>query len=335
MPWMGQSLRSLLRRTGSGLLALLALSGCAAERALAPLQAYRLRTIELPLDNSALVLAFAPNSVGLDDAQLEAWVTSGARAVTAYYGRFPIPRVQVMVDAADGDGPQSGTAFGFTPPVIRMTIGRSTQPEDLARDWMMTHEMVHLAFPRLAQKHHWLEEGLATYVEPIARVQAGQLPPEQVWRDLMHGLPYGLPQPGDQGLDNTPTWGRTYWGGALYCLLAEIEIRQLTDNRRGLQDALRGVVQAGGTIGSIWSIEQALEAGDHATSVNVLMQLYARMRAAPVDVDLPELWRVLGVRLVDGNIVFDDEAPLASIRKAITALPSTPAPSTANGRNGS
>jgi hypothetical protein len=313
------------RARGIGiLLVLLAASGCAThDPALAPLQAYRMHTIELPVEDATLVLAYAPRSVDLEPAQLETWVKESARAVGAYYGRFPVARAQVVVDAADGDGPQAGTAFGFTPPVIRMTIGRATRAEDLARDWMLTHEMVHLAFPRLAQRHHWLEEGLATYVEPIARVQAGQLPPEQVWSDLLHGLHYGLPQAGDRGLDHTPTWGRTYWGGALYCLLAEIEIRQLTDNRRGLQHALRGVLDAGGTIGAIWPIEQALETADRAVGADVLTRLYAQMRDEPVEVDLPDLWRRLGVGLVDGAIVFDDEAPLAPLRRAITS-PSNP-----------
>lgn len=73
----------------------------------------------------------------------------------------------------------------------------------------MAHEMVHLAFPRVARKHHWIEEGLATYVEPWARLGIGQLTVERVWKDLLKGLPKGLPRHGDQGLDHTPTWGRT------------------------------------------------------------------------------------------------------------------------------
>ena len=44
-------------------------------------------------------------------------------------------------------------------------------------------------------------------------------------------------QGGGFGLDNTHTWGRTYWGGAMFCLLADVEIRRRTHNRRGLQDA--------------------------------------------------------------------------------------------------
>ena len=104
---------------------------------------------------------------------------------------------------------------------------------DFTDDWVLTHEMVHLAFPSVPEEHHWIEEGSATYIEPIARARAGDLTPEKVWGDLVDGLPQGLPQPGDRGLDFTPTWGRTYWGGALFCLLADIEIRKRTANQEG------------------------------------------------------------------------------------------------------
>ena len=46
---------------------------------------------------------------------------------------------------------------------------------------------------------------------------------------MMRDMPKGLPQAGDQGLDNTATWGRKYWGGAMFCLLADIEIRKATE----------------------------------------------------------------------------------------------------------
>jgi len=58
-------------------------------------------------------------------------------------------------------------------------------------------------------RHHWIEEGLATYLEPVARAQGGQLDPRVVWSELAAGLPTGLPRAGDRGLDHTPTWGRT------------------------------------------------------------------------------------------------------------------------------
>lgn len=292
------------------------LSGCST---FAPLQAMRMHTLELPVHDSTVLITHQPRELGMHDADLERWVSDAARAVDAYYGRFPVHRVKVEVHAAEGRGAQTGITYGFGSPLIQMSVGRGSGEDDLSHDWMMTHEMVHLAFPRVAHEHHWLEEGIATYVEPIARAQSGQLSAARVWRDLVLSLPYGLPRPGDHGLDYTSTWGRTYWGGALFCLLADIEIRKRTSNRFGLQDALRGVLHDGGNIQSIWPLQRALERGDAAVGVPVLSELYERMRDTPVEIDLEALWQQLGVRVVGDTVEFDDYAPLASIRRAITA----------------
>jgi hypothetical protein len=169
------------------------------------------------------------------------------------------------------------------------------------------------------ERHHWVEEGLATYVEPIARARVGDLTPQKVWGDLVDGLPQGLPERGDRGLDSTPTWGRTYWGGALFCLLADIEIRKRTRNQKGLEDALRAILKAGGTIESDWQLLQAIDIGDNATGTPVLHELYDKMKATPVPVDLEGLWKELGVAKKDGLIRFNDSVPLAAIRRTITA----------------
>jgi predicted metalloprotease with PDZ domain len=165
----------------------------------------------------------------------------------------------------------------------------------------------------------WLEEGLATYVEPLARARAGLLSDERVWRSFLRGMPNGLPRAGDRGLDHTPTWGRRYWGGAIFCLLADLEIRRRTDNRRSLDDAVRGIVAAGGNIAVRWPLARALAEGDRATGVPVLTELHAKMGAAPVPVDLEGLWKRLGVSLRGRSVAFDDTAPLAAVRRAMTS----------------
>ena len=58
--------------------------------------------------------------------------------------------------------------------------------------------MVHTALPNVLWRHHWLEEGLATYVEPFARVRAGLLSEEDAWAGLAEGLPHGLPGAGEE-----------------------------------------------------------------------------------------------------------------------------------------
>src|SRR5262249_23548323 len=145
--------------------------------------------------------------------------------------------------------------------MIRIDVGDGTTLADLHEDWMMTHEMVHLTFPSVPGDHHWIEEGTATYVEPIARIRAGYLTEPQVWGDVARDMWQGLPERGDRGLDNTDTWGRTYWGGAMFCLLADVEIHKRTHNQKGLQTALRGILEAGGNITEDWDIEKVLKVG--------------------------------------------------------------------------
>jgi hypothetical protein len=66
-------------------------------------------------------------------------------------------------------------------------------------------------------------------------------------------------------------------------------------------------------------IEPVLRTGDAAVGVPVLSELYARMKDAPYPVDLDALWRRLGVRLEGHDVRFDDDAPLAAVRRALTA----------------
>jgi hypothetical protein len=247
------------------------------------------------------------------------WITISAKAVTIYYQKFPVRNVQIRISFFDGRGARAGHTEGWDGPRIRIAVGTSSTRSDFAQDWMMTHEMVHLGFPSVAEEHHWIEEGSATYVEPIARARAGDLTPEKVWGDLVDGLPKGLPDLGDHGLDFTPTWGRTYWGGALFCLLADIEIRKRSGNRKGLEDALRAIVAAGGNIESQWPLIKTMRIGDDATGVPVLGELYEKMKASPSPVDLNALWKELGVERKEGRLRFNDSAPLATIRRTITS----------------
>ena len=286
--------------------------------ALTPLFASPSRAVPIEIGGGKIDVVFESNEPGFPRVLALEWITTAARAVTKYYGRYPVAHAVVRVRPVAGDWIGSGKTFGTSDGgVITVSVGRSTSAASFHSDWMMTHEMVHLAFPSVADEHHWIEEGLATYVEPIARVEVGNLTATQVWSDVMRDLPQGLPAAGDRGLDFTHTWGRTYWGGALFCLLADVEIHQRTANAKGLQDALRGILDAGGTISSDWNLERALRIGDDSTGVPVLQELYAQMRNAPHPVDLDQLWRELGIERQGTTVILHDDAPLAGARKAI------------------
>jgi hypothetical protein len=253
---------------------------------------------------------------GKKDMLLE-WVVYSADTVSRYYGRFPVDKVHIKVQVAGGHAVRFGQAFGGESPFVRVVVGEDVTPEALRSDWIMVHEMVHLAMADVPEANRWWLEGLSTYVESIARAQRGHLQEDFVWNGFYHRMPQGLPKVGDRGLDRTPTWGRTYWGGAMFCLLADVEIRKLTNNRKSLQDALRGVLDDGYSMQASATPMQIFESADRATGVAVLVPLYEKMKAAPYPVDLDQLWLQLGVGVENDEIVYDDEAPLAHIRKAM------------------
>jgi hypothetical protein len=283
--------------------------------------AYSKESAQLHAGRTPIDVVFSePVSPGLRSLMLD-WIGNAAHAVTTYHERFPVTRLKIRVKLVDGRGPSNGTTWNGL--LITVSVGRASTAADFADDWLMTHEMLHLVFPSVPEKHHWIEEGISTYVEPIARARAGQKSAESVWLEFASDMPQGLPESGDRGLDFTPAWGRVYWGGALFCLLADVEIRKRTHNLFGLEHALRAIVAVGGTIESEWKLERVIEIGDRATGVPVLRELYDRMKATPVPVDLDALWRELGVIRQGGKVTFDDTAPHAAVRKAIISTAAT------------
>src|SRR6516164_3846829 len=247
------------------------------------------------------------------------WVHRAGDAVCIYYGKFPVPHLRLDVRVGGGSGVHGGVTYPEGGGHISIALGADTTVAQLNDDWMLTHEMIHLAFPSMARKHHWIEEGISVYVEPIARVQAGQLSAEQMWHDVMRDMPQGEPEADDRGLDNTHTWGRTYWGGAMFCLVADVRVRQQTHNQKELQDALRGILADGGNITQDWEIERALAVGDKATGTTVLLDLYHEMRDKPDPIDLAAMRKQLGVqRAAKGPIQLAASAPWANVLAAIT-----------------
>ena len=264
-----------------------------------------------------LTVAFVPGELALSQQRILEWIRQGAGIVGAYYGGFPVDSARILVIPVTGAGIRNGTTFGYRGSATKIFIGSDTTEEHLRNDWVLIHEMVHFAFPDTDQSHLWFSEGQATYIESVARVQAGARRADEVWAELVAQMPKGMPKSGDEGLDNTHTWGRTYWGGAVFCLLADVEIHKRTHDKFGLQDALRAVVKAGGVNTQDWPLEKALQIGDAAVGVPVLQELYAKLGAAPGNIDLTQLWRDLGIAVSGDSVTYDDQAPLAATRKAI------------------
>jgi hypothetical protein len=272
----------------------------------------------LSIEGVTVHMAFDEREMaGGGDRVLE-WLRRSLHIVASYYDGFPVRELTLVVRVGDGARVAGGTTFGEPRPLIRLRIGRDVSARSLEDDWVLVHEMIHLALPDVGEEHAWLSEGLATYVEGIARARAGNRAIEDVWAEDVRSMPRGLPAPGDAGLDHTHTWGRTYWGGALFCLLADLDIRRETHNRQGLADALSAVARASGGLTVHWPIERVLAVGDRAVGVDVLERQYRRMKDQAVTTDLPALWRDLGVIPRGESVALSSDAPLAGLREALT-----------------
>lgn len=284
-----------------------------------PAQENNANAATLKISGATIDVTLPEGPMKLSHDELLGWVKNSASTVADYYGHFPVPHLTLKMRSTSGAGIRHGVTYPRDGGLIFISVGSDADIAATKEDWVLVHEMIHLAFPSMEDDQHWIEEGISTYVEPVARAREGGMQVKEVWGTFVRDMPKGEPAPGDQGLDNTHTWGRTYWGGALFCLVADVRIHERTKNRKGLEDALRGINRGGGNISEDWDIGKALALGDNATGTTVLRDLYQSMRDKPAPVDLDQLWSRLGIQMKDGSVVFNDKAPESNIRKAITA----------------
>jgi hypothetical protein len=274
----------------------------------------RLRTLDV--GGERLQIATLPGALDLPDEALAAWIAGAARVAHAYYGRPPVPSALVILVPTAGRGIGYGRTLGNGGASVILPLGEHSTAPELAAGWELVHELLHTGFPLLDRDHAWLSEGLATYVEPLLRARRGLLTPEAALAHLYQRMPFGL---GGAGLDRATAWGQVYWGGAIFCLLADVAIRARTGGARSLDDALRGVVAEGGNVGARWPIARVIAVADAATGVPVLAELYAAHGLRPGAMDLAGAWRNLGVVRDGRGVRFDDSAPQAWIRRALVA----------------
>ncbi len=285
----------------------------------------QLRLHELDLTSrhggrSRLEILFLDGALDLEKDAWLGFVNDSVRAVSAFYQGFPVPRATLFVMPRAG---RAGVLFGKvlpeSSPGIALLIGQHTEPAMLADDWILVHELYHLGFPSFQGEGKWLDEGLATYYEPIIRTRAGLRSEASLWEEFATSMPQGLGALANGGLENAENFRGIYWGGAIVCLLADVEIRRRSNGAQGLEQGLLALLDAGGHASEVWTLKDAIEAVDHALGAPVLEGLAVRHARRSQSLDLGRLFSDLGVRRSGRGVVLDDRAPLAAVRRSIVA----------------
>lgn len=270
-------------------------------------------------DQAYIDLAILNGDFDVARGDLVEWVRRTALMTAGYWDGFTNRRMLVALLPSPG---RRGVGYGRTVPgggsTVMVQVGERSSRADLQNDWVLPHEFVHTGMPFLRGNGTWFMEGAATYVEPIVRARAGWKTEAEVWREWIENMPRGL-----SALDSGLEGGSAYWGGALFFLLADIEIRRATAGAKGVEDCFRGARHEGGVMTPTqrWTVGEYVGRCDKALGAPLMAGMVARYVGTSHRIDLDALWRDLGVRLDGTTITTDDAAPLAAIRKTIVAGP--------------
>ena len=282
----------------------------------------KLRQRTLDIDGARLDVTALDGPLDRSFDELNAWIAKSADAVHDFYGAFPVPRASVMVlPVPKRDGVVFGKVLPESEPAVALLVGQHAPVKALYSDWILVHELFHLGFPSFFEEGKWLDEGLATYYEPIIRVRAGLYTEAELWKELAQSMPQGMPAFERHGLEEATDFRGIYWGGAIACLIADVEARK-RDPKRGLEVGLRALHDAGANACEVWSLADAISSIDRALGAPTLAPIAAAHAQHGSPFDLQGLLSELGVqRDASGAVQLSDDAPLAAVRRAITAPP--------------
>jgi hypothetical protein len=279
----------------------------------------------------ALTLALPAGGTQVPDAQLAAWVSAVAESNRRFWARSPAQGGLVALIPSPRGGVPFGRVLSLGGAVVTVLVGQQATPQDLYDDWVLVHEFIHLGSPLMRDTGAWLNEGIATFYEPVLRTRAGWKSEDDVWREWIASMPRGMPAITGIGLENAGRGG-IYWGGAVFVLMAEIESLQASGGKIGFSDCLRVVLADGADVTVKWPTMKLLDRCDALlgkTVIATLAKLHIEKGSA---MDLDRLWRRLGVSLEGDTVRYDDNAELAWLRPLIIWGGTThPAPIPASG----
>ena len=276
-------------------------------------------TRDITVGDAAVRLAVLDGKLDLSTDELERWVTDAARGVASFFQRPPEPRTLVaLLPVPDRHGIPFGKMLPESGPGLIIYVGEHTGKEELHADWVLVHELFHAGTPSYLGEGKWYDEGLATYFEPLIRTRLGWRTEADLWAEFLRDMPRGLDALTRRGLANPVGYPDIYWGGGLFCLLADLEMRRTTSGAKGLEDGVRAVLAAGGFSSEVWTLARATEVTDAALGTPLLARLQSEHleRGSPVDLDA--VFRELGVSIgKNGGIALEQHSPAAKLRRAL------------------
>ena len=293
----------------------------------------------LALPQGSLRVALLFDADAQQRAKLTSWMQGAASALLKAYGQMPVPDISVSVVSigtasyasrflallypAAVFGGESARGQGNS---IQLVVDPRRPQAEFVGDWTAIHELSHQMHPYLGDRGNWLAEGLATYYQNVLRARAGTFTAAQAWQHLGDGFADGAHAPGNDTLEQASSsmgtshaFRRVYWSGAAYWLSVDMELRRTSRGKRDLDTALSRFRDCCLPAYREWKPEDFVAKLDALTGARLFSQRYREFARATRFPDWQGLFARLGVRRSGDTVAFDDAAPDAAIRAAITA----------------
>jgi hypothetical protein len=260
-------------------------------------------------------------------AKLHAWFDRVAHAVLGAYGRLPLPDVQVLMipTTAHGQAVLFGQSVRGQGNALQLLVDPSQPAQEFADDWMAVHELSHLMHPYLGDRGSWLAEGLATYYQNVLRARGGLLTPLQAWDRLNEGFARGAKMQGDDTLEQAAmqmhskhAYQRIYWAGAAFWLTVDRDLRRDSHGKLGLDTALARFRDCCLPAYTEWRPEDFVARLDQLAGTRIIATHYREFAAMRIFPEWKNIYADMGIRDDGTRLHFDDQAPDAAIRDAIT-----------------
>lgn len=279
------------------------------------------QTVTVPGRDGATVpilVHAAAADFALGEPVLANWVRYFANVSAAYWQGFPVDRLLVVIlPGGPGDSVTFGRVRGGGGATLQVVAGRNVDLETLyRRDWILTHELLHLAQPFLPRDGVWLMEGMATYIEPLLRHLTGLYGADQVWAEWLRGMPTGAAGLNLHGLNR----GNPYWTGALALFATHVAIIQQSNDEKSIADCLRAGLSRTGNATMRAETRQLVHACDTAVGMSVLADFVTNYKE-PAEFNLPDLWKRLGIRRENDAVLYSQNFAAAELRRSILSPP--------------
>lgn len=283
---------------------------------------FDIKPVEIP--GAVLRLAMPGKLTASQQQKLEAWIQESATSVSLVSGSFPQPNPQVLIVHSDrnGQADRFGQVLRGGGVAATFYVNANRSFEEFSDGWTATHEFSHMLLPYISSRDRWLSEGLASYYQNTLRARDNRISPTQAWQRLYDGFERGRKATSGGTLAEATRQGRSatmriYWSGAALMLMADMQLREQSNNRQSLDTALTLLAECCLTNGKTWRAREMFEKLDSLMGSHIFAGLYATYVNSENFPDLQPSWDLLGIEIRNDRVTLKKSAALANVRKAI------------------